>query len=89
MLLQLSESSLLFLPWNYATTILFIVCHNHFTCRHANSHFDDDQLQRDMELAHQMAIAESSRDAMVIILPLASSSHIVLIIVAVDHDSFQ
>ncbi|CAD6341660.1 unnamed protein product [Miscanthus lutarioriparius] len=31
---------------------------------HANSHFDDDQLQRDMELAHQMAIAESSTGTM-------------------------
>ncbi|XP_066317622.1 uncharacterized protein [Miscanthus floridulus] len=31
---------------------------------HANSHFDDDQLQRDMELAHQMAIAESSTNTM-------------------------
>ncbi|KAL6629693.1 hypothetical protein ACP70R_029458 [Stipagrostis hirtigluma subsp. patula] len=27
--------------------------------RHANSHFEDDELQRDMELAHQMALAES------------------------------
>ncbi|KAL5670712.1 hypothetical protein ACJX0J_022933, partial [Zea mays] len=31
---------------------------------HANSHFDDDQLQMDMELAHQMSVAESSTDAM-------------------------
>ncbi|CAN6227107.1 unnamed protein product [Urochloa humidicola] len=34
--------------------------------QHANSHFeDDDQLQRDMELAHQMALAESNTDIMV------------------------
>ncbi|GJM89972.1 hypothetical protein PR202_ga06204 [Eleusine coracana subsp. coracana] len=33
--------------------------------RHANGHFEDDQLQRDMELAHQMALAESSTDVMV------------------------
>ncbi|CAM0146342.1 unnamed protein product [Urochloa decumbens] len=33
--------------------------------QHANSHFeDDDQLQRDMELAHQMALAESNADIM-------------------------
>jgi len=33
--------------------------------QHANSHFeDDDQLQRDMELAHQMALAESNTDIM-------------------------
>ncbi|AQK67698.1 zinc finger-containing ubiquitin peptidase 1 isoform X1 [Zea mays] len=31
---------------------------------HANSHFDDDQLQRDIELAHQIAVAESSTDTM-------------------------
>jgi hypothetical protein len=36
-------------------------------CRHANSHFeDDDQLQKDMELAHRMALAESNADVMVL-----------------------
>ncbi|TKW36782.1 hypothetical protein SEVIR_1G005600v4 [Setaria viridis] len=33
--------------------------------QHANIHFeDDDQLQKDMELAHQMALAESNTDIM-------------------------
>ncbi|XP_062224371.1 uncharacterized protein LOC133922864 isoform X2 [Phragmites australis] len=32
--------------------------------RHANSHFDDDELQRDMELAHQMTLSESNTDIM-------------------------
>ncbi|KAL6848487.1 hypothetical protein ACP4OV_021781 [Aristida adscensionis] len=32
--------------------------------RHANSHFEDDELQRDMELAHQMALAESNTGIM-------------------------
>jgi hypothetical protein len=58
-------------------------------CRHANSHFDDDQLQMDMELAHQMSVAESSTDAMVVISLRFSPSHFVLIIVPVAHGSFQ
>lgn len=68
------------LPLSYAMFATII-------CRHANSHFDDDQLQRDMALAHQMAIAESSTDALVVILLcfFFSLSHFVLIIVAADH----
>jgi zinc finger-containing ubiquitin peptidase 1 len=33
--------------------------------RHADSHFEDDPLQRDMELAHQIALAESTTEIMV------------------------
>ncbi|TVU05387.1 hypothetical protein EJB05_48547, partial [Eragrostis curvula] len=33
-------------------------------CRHANSHFEDDQLQRDMELAHQISLANAPEQFM-------------------------
>jgi hypothetical protein len=72
------------LPLTYAVSAIII-------CRHADSHFDDDQLQMDMELAHQMSVAESSTDAnaMVVISLRFFPSHFVLIIVPVAHGSFQ
>lgn len=40
--------------------------------RHANSHFEDDLLQKDMELAHQIALVESSTD---ITVPYSGPEH--------------
>jgi hypothetical protein len=43
-------------------------CPEHYYPRHANSHFEDDEVQRDMEMAQQAAVAEVSTSGMAVFL---------------------